>query len=321
MKRRILLSIFIIAMIIFTFNPPLFAESKDLKIAMILWRGETDAERGLKDGLKELGYSVKYTVLDAKQKKSNLGSILRQQLNPDNFDYVYTFGTTVSKQTKKYLNERVPHVFNIVSDPVRAGLVNSLDASGGNICGVKSGVELSLQIKSAKKIIDFKKLGIIFNSREKNSNIALNELIELSSQLNFEVIKLRSPPARNRLEWNLQRLIDNSVKVDAVYLPSDSYVISKAKYISDQLKLANVKSIGAVKTYIKKGALLGSVADYYMLGKKAAKIVDKHQKGKQFHSIFVEVPENPKLVINTTTSKMLDFNIPESVLENAVIIK
>ena len=321
MKMRISLSIFIMFVIVFTFFHPLFAESKELKVAMILWRGETDAERGFKDGLKELGYSVQYTILDAKQKKSNLGNILRKQLNPDNFDYIYTFGTTVSKQTKSYLNGRAPHVFNIVSDPVKAGLVKSLAASGGNISGVKSGIPLNLQIESAWKIINFKRLGVIFNSREKNSNIALNDIINISGQLGFEVVKLRSPPARNRLEWNMQRLIDGSVKVDAVYMPSDSYVISRAKFIADQLKLANVKSIGAVKTYIKKGALLGSVADYYMLGKKAATVIDIHNKGKRLNSIPVQVPENPKLVVNATTSTMLGFNIPEKVLKNAVILK
>lgn len=35
------------------------AGSKDLNIAMILWRGETKAEQGFKGGLKELGYTAR----------------------------------------------------------------------------------------------------------------------------------------------------------------------------------------------------------------------------------------------------------------------
>ena len=31
------------------------AGAKDLKIAMVLWRGETDAEKGFRQGLKDLG--------------------------------------------------------------------------------------------------------------------------------------------------------------------------------------------------------------------------------------------------------------------------
>lgn len=58
------------------------AAEKQLKVAMILWRGETDAEKGFRDGLKELGYSVRYTTVDGKQNKAKLGQILREQLQP-----------------------------------------------------------------------------------------------------------------------------------------------------------------------------------------------------------------------------------------------
>jgi len=321
MKMRISLFVFILLIFIFAFPNFPFAAGNNLKIAMILWRGETLAEKGFKDGLKEFGYSVEYKILDAKQKKSAVGTILRQELNPENFDYIYSFGTTVSKQAKKFLNGRVPQIFNIVTDPVKAGLVKSLEASEGNICGVKLGIPLYLQIENALKIIDFKRLGFLFNSREKNSDILLKELISISNDLNFKVVLLRSPPARKRLEWNLQRLIDKTVVVDAVYLPTDSYIVSRAKFVANKLKIANIKSIGAIKKVISEGILLGSVADYYDLGKQAAKIVDSHQKGKRLNRIPIEVPENPKLVINTTTSRTLDFDIPESALQNAVTLK
>ncbi len=66
--------------------------------------------------------------------------------------------------------------------------------------------------------------------------------------LNFEVVKLRSPPVQRRLEMNLQRILDGSVKLDAVYLPSDSYIASNAKTIASALNTAGVRSVGAVKT-------------------------------------------------------------------------
>ena len=320
-KTGISLLISLLLVTISTFINPHFVAANDLKIAIILWRGETDAEKGFKEKLKELGYSVQYTTLNANQKKSQVGNILRKQLKPDDFDYVYTFGTTVSKLTKNFLKGRAPQIFNIVTDPVKAGLVNSLESSGSNICGVKLGIPLDLQIKNALEIIHFKKLGFLFNSREKNSNILLRELIQLSRQFDFKVIKLRSPPARKRLEWNLQRLIDKKVDVDAVYLPSDSYVVSRAKYVANQLKVANIKSIGAIKKFIKEGILLGSVADYRSLGKQAAMIIDRNQKGKKLENIPIPVPKNPKLVINSATSAALGFTISEDVLKNAVLLK
>jgi ABC-type uncharacterized transport system substrate-binding protein len=58
------------------------ASAKDLKIAMILWRGETEAEKGFQRGLKEFGYSVQYTVMNAGQDRTELGRLLRENLEP-----------------------------------------------------------------------------------------------------------------------------------------------------------------------------------------------------------------------------------------------
>ncbi|MFQ5936416.1 MAG: hypothetical protein ACE5LB_08420, partial [Acidiferrobacterales bacterium] len=48
------------------------AGGKELNIAMVLWRGETEAELGFKEGLQELGYSVRYTILNAGQDRAAL---------------------------------------------------------------------------------------------------------------------------------------------------------------------------------------------------------------------------------------------------------
>ena len=58
------------------------ASAKNLRVAMVLWRGETDAEKGFKDGLKELGYSAQYVVMNAGQDRAELGRLLREDLKP-----------------------------------------------------------------------------------------------------------------------------------------------------------------------------------------------------------------------------------------------
>lgn len=109
----------------------LMASDKTLHIALIVWRGETEAEQGFKDELKALGYSVRYTVVNAEQNQKVLGQLLQHDIVPNlsNFDYIYTFGTTVSKRTKAVIKNEIPHVFNVVTDPVGAGIVESLQTS------------------------------------------------------------------------------------------------------------------------------------------------------------------------------------------------
>ena len=65
------------------------------------------------------------------------------------------------------------------------------------------------------------------------------------------MIDLRSPPAQEMLQENLQKVIDESIIVDAIYLPSDSFLASNAKLIGSSLRTAKVKSIAATKRFNK----------------------------------------------------------------------
>jgi ABC-type uncharacterized transport system substrate-binding protein len=322
MKNTVFRLLFLCLVVLLVSSSSLLASEKSLKVAMILWRGETRAESGFKDGLKELGYSAEYIIINAGQDIKKLG-VLLSKLKPkfDEFDYIYTFGTTVSRRTRVIVNDRVPQIFNVVTDPVRAGIVQSMESSGGNISGMSNAIPISVQIKSALEVIKFNKLGIFFNPREKNSMITRKKLYNVAKDLDFEVIDLRSPPVQKMLQENLQKLIDEPILVDAVYLPSDSFLVSNAKLIGSQLRTAKVKSIGAIKSFIENGALMGVVIDYYQLGRAVAKIVDRHQKGEKLQNIPIEKVEEPYLVINKTTSNILNIKISEAILKKATIVE
>ena len=165
-----------------------------------------------------------------------------------------------------------------------------------------------------------KKIGIFFNPREKNSMIIRNEFYNAAKAFGLEVIDLRSPPANKMLQNNLQKLINKSIQVDAVYLPADSFIVSNAELIASQLKRAKIVSIGATRKFIEHGVLMGFVINYYQLGKAAAKIVDRHQKGEMFQTIPIEGGKNPYLVINKTTCDLLNIPISDAVLKEAILI-
>jgi putative tryptophan/tyrosine transport system substrate-binding protein len=299
------------------------ASAKDLKIAMILWRGETEAEKGFQQGLKEFGYSVQYTVMNAGQDRTELGRLLREELNPkpNNFDYIYVFGTTVASATRSIVQDKVPQIFNIVADPVGAGLVQSVESSGGNIAGVTNEIPLSLQLQTALKIVPFKRLGLLFNPREKNSMLVRDKISAVATRSRFEVVDLRSPPAQEMLQENLQKLRDKSIAVDAVYLPPDSFLISNAQLIGSELRAAKIKSIASVETFIEKGALLGLVSNYSELGKAAAMIIHRNQQGTKLKDMPVQAAKKPLLMMNKATSRALNLNIPEDLLKKAVIVE
>ncbi len=292
---------------------------KELKIALILWRGVTKAEVSFKNTLKILGYKVKYTMYNAQNQRYKFPDVLRR-INFSKYDYIYTFGTTASQLTKRLLDNKVPQIFNIVSAPVMANVVDSMNGSSENIAGVSNQVPLELQIKTALSVIKFKRLALFFNPREQNSMIIRSKLIHLGEKYNFEVISLRSP-IKEMLKENVKKLTTKSVAVDAVYLPADSFIVSNAKFIGEELRKAKIKSIGAIQEYVEQGALMGTVTDYTKLGEMAASIIHQHKNGTKLEDIPVKFQKNPFIVLNKTTCDILEIELDQRILDQAIIIK
>lgn len=287
------LSVLSIVLILFSCAP------KNPNIALITWRGVTTAEQGFMDGLSELGHEVNIKQFDAGQDKEKLQTILENELLPnlESYDIVYTFGTTASVLVKAAIQNRVPQIFNIVTDPVKSGLVKSLEKPGGNISGVSNFISLELQIENAKSVFDFTKLAVLYNLAEENSKIILEKLKTISG---IEIIPVPTDPNEEALATALKTLTDKTIEIDAVYLPTDSYIVSNAEMIVSALNDTEIKSIGGIKKYVEAGAVVGTVADYYDLGKTAAGICDKILKGEKAENISIQRPENPKMLTQDT---------------------
>ena len=255
--KKIFCLVLVLLVVLSYFNISLYSKNKELKIAMILWRGETKAEKGFKKGLKELGYTVKYSIFNADQKKKKLVKILKTEIESkiNDFDYIYSFGTTASLATKLQIQNRIPHIFNIVSFPVKAGIVKSIKLSGENISGVSNNISLRVQIKTALEVFSFKKIGFFFNPKERNAEIIYRKLKNIAKDFNFKLVEFQCSPESKHLENKLQKIISKSIIIDAVYLPMDSYVISNSLLIGEQLRIAKIISAPPRTTRIIRSKL------------------------------------------------------------------
>lgn len=293
----------------------LFAGERQLNIAMLLWRGETQAELGFRERLKELGYAVDYDEFDLGQDLKKLGLALNEiSSDIEKYHYVYTFGTTVSRRAKVVIQQRVPQIFTAVTDPVGAGIVDSLAAPGQSIGGAMDKVPIAMQVREMLEVLPVEKLGFFFNPREKNSMLVRHELYRLAERHNIVVTDFRCPPQGTLLEDNLKRLVENPGLVDAVFMPSDSYLASRSDYIADKLIDARVVSFGSLKEFIESGLLMGVVIDYHRLGRAVAEVLDRHQKQGSFFDIPIVQPDEYEWLVNSRTQRLLGVSLPAEVL-------
>jgi len=282
------------------------AEEKPLKIALILWRGETEVEKGFRDGLKELGYTATYTAFNADQNPKKLSGLLKS-FNPLDYQYLYTFGTSVSLKVKNDFQGVTPQVFAAVLYPVTSGLVQNLARPGVNISGSSHFIPVEKQIETAYRLLEFSNLGVFYNPNEANSVESVRQIRNTAQKLGFSLKPYPVKPKTDRMGKYLRLIEKDILDVDAVYLPSDSYIISESRNIANALERAKIPGFAAVEECVKNGVLFGLTTSYYDLGKATAAIIDQREKGKALSAIPVSLPSQTYLLINKTTARSLEF--------------
>lgn len=286
------------------------------KALFIYWRGMTDCGKGLKSGLKELNIDLDIHEFDAEQDVGKLHTFL-STLDEKSYAFIYTFGTTASLVVSRQI-KHTPILFGIVTNPVKSGLIKSWESSGNNITGVSHAISYRDQVEFILRLGNLKKIGMIFNAKEQNSQIANEELKALFQQKNIPFVSI---PVSSKIEIDgaVSQLI--SKKADLVYLPSDSFIVVHSKEIITRLNRSNVATYGALEEFIANGAMIGVVSSYEKVGRELSKMAQKVLEGKSPSAIpSIVLPFDDQTVfINGQTVKSIGATIPFDILRTANI--
>ncbi|MDR2735765.1 MAG: hypothetical protein LBB20_02935 [Puniceicoccales bacterium] len=279
---------------------------KDLTIFVITWRGETEAELGFFDRLKELGYDAKYIVFDAGKSAKSLKKFLSTGITTDRIDYVYTFGTVTSLMVSEKLNNSIPHVFNIVSFPEKCGLINSnSEYNGGNLSGVKCSVSIESQINNAVKFLKFKKLGVFVSTKEQSCVDSYYQIVESSKNFGFVVQRIDVNKGKDLMSIIFDMKTNRAMyKVDALFLTASSLFASNIKEIVAMANELKIPLIAETEEMVAGGALMGTTPDYNMAGRTAADIIEINQFGVKMGYIPVKRTAT-HICVNRETMKAL----------------
>ena len=284
------------------------AESR-LTVAMVTWRGETKAEKGFVDGLAKSPWQVSYLKFHANQDRKKLSRLIAQ-IQTASVDLIYVFGTTATQMVLSRIKD-TPVVFNIVNRPVAAGIIDSWEHSGNNATGASNQVPVHHQLKALKKIINYKKLGVIYNPLEQNAVIQMDIVKRLESDLGFE-LKAYHVSRKSDVPKVIPHL---QGAVDAVYLPADSMIKSLGGIITSKINAYRIPSLSAIENMVlDDGVLLGLVPDYYQLGRLASAKAIQIFMGKKPTEIPSSTLDYFHISVNLITAQKIGVQIPISIL-------
>lgn len=308
---RALMACMAVFCMLFTSQEVRSAEEKS--VLMVLWRGVTTVEEAFRARLAEQGYAVTYTEVLSRQDRGVLGERLRAlqgDIAVGKFQIIYCFGTTACQMTVQVVRGVVPVLFVNVFDPVGAGLVNSIKSPGGNVTGVTIGVPVSVQLDALSRLVPMKRLFLLFNARESNANLFADQVRAWAGPSGIEIIERRVAPGTDALERALTSIMSGEIIADALFIGTDSYLISQAADIHQAIG-SKIPLLSSGEDPVRKGWLATWAPLAEDIGQAAAGMALAVFKGQDASAMPVVLPGS-HLVVSRSAAEVHRTKIPES---------
>ncbi|WP_125152022.1 ABC transporter substrate-binding protein [Clostridium rectalis] len=300
---------------------------KDIKkigIAQIVEHPALDSTRkGFIQALKDNNYiDGKNIIIDYQNAQGDNATIqtIAEKFVNDNEDLILAIATPAAQaayNSTKNANKDIPIVMTAVTDPVKVGIVKSLDKPGTNVTGTSDAAPIDVQLKLIKKVIpSSKKIGILYNTSEVNSEIQVEEAKKNASIFGMEIVA-QGITAENEISQSLQSILG---KIDVLLTIKDNMIASAMTTITKQSYEKNIPVIGTESAHVKGGALITDGIDFEKLGYETGLKAVEILKGKKPSEIPIEIQKESSVVINKESLNKLNIKLPKDIYSKAKVI-
>lgn len=297
------------------------SENKEVKIGIvqIVEHPALDSAReGFLDTLKKNGYeegkNLKVDYQNAQGDQSVLQSIA-QKFASSKYDLILAIATP-SAQVMASATKDIPILITAVTDPVEAKLVNSMEKPGTNVTGTTDMNPLKEQFDLLKKLVpQAKKVGVIYNAGEVNSQVQVRMAKDVAKNLGIELIEATVTTSADVLQAS-QSLVG---KVDAIYVPTDNMVVSAAQSVVQVANKNKIPIIAGESSVVDKGGLATIGINYNNLGKQTGEMALKVLKGSKPQDMAIESQKQFDTVFNKETLTLLGIKLPDDLAKIAIV--
>ncbi|MGZ9584825.1 ABC transporter substrate-binding protein [Paenibacillus marinisediminis] len=274
-----------------------------------------EARKGFIAALKDAGYvegeNLEIDFQNAQNDQNNAATIA-QKFASDGKDLILAIATP-SAQTAAQNIKDVPILFTAVTDPLGAGLVQSIEKPGMNVTGTTDlhpeAVSKLMEFIS-KNVKDVKAVGIMANEGEQNTLTNLKQAEDALVKLGIKVVKA---PVSNSSE--VKQAAESLIgKVQAIYVPSDNTIVSALNAVIGVANENKIPLFVAEKDSVKAGGVASYGFEYYDLGYTTGKMaVEILKDGKKPADMAVRIPETLDLALNMKAAADQGFEVTDAI--------
>ena len=280
-------------------------------------KNDVETFDGFRDKLAALGYADGTDVEFRYNGPTGPGDKLvtaAEEMVRSGVDLIFASGTpaAVAATTAADGKDTVV-VFGPVSNPVGAGIVETLRRPGGHVTGVTLPKSAS---KRMKWLIDIapntKAILIPFNPDDKSSVSSMELARAAAKTLGVEVL----PHAVQNIDA-VDKLIGNfPASADSIFLPRDSMISGRVVEITAAATAQGLPLSAPGLKHVGKGGLVSYGFAHYEVGERAAELADKIFRGASPADLPVETASS-FLAINLKTAEAIGLPIRKDHLKQA----
>ena len=247
-----------------------------------------------------------------KEDNCNLDSSVMQQIIADfiadEVDLMVGVATPVAMMMQGMTEENgIPVVFAAVSDPVGAGLVESLEAPGANITGTSDYLDTAAVLNLIFAADpDAKKIALLYNPSEDASTAPIAAAKEILGEKGVEVKEYMGSNVSEVMQAADAIVGD---EMDAVFTPTDNTIMSAELSIYEKLADAKIPHYTGADSFALNGAFLGYGVDYANLGRETGDMIAEILlNGAKPAETAVKTFDNGTATVNTETCEAIGFD-------------
>jgi putative ABC transport system substrate-binding protein len=287
----------------------------------------TDSPRAeaIRRALRELGYiegqniAIEYRYAEGKNDRL---PGLATELARLKVDVIVVAGGGNWVQAAKDATKTITIVMvGVGTDPVKAGLVESLARPGGNITGITNinpelgGKRLELLKEAVAKLA---RVAVLYDPAAPGIVLEVKEVLPVAAR----ALKLTLQPLEVRSADDFEKVFAalNKQRPDGLYVLGGVLMRNNEKRIADLALKSRLPSMYFRREFVDAGGLISYGADEADSYRRVAYYIDKILKGAKPADLPVEQPTKFEFVINLKTSKQIGLTIPPDLLARATKI-
>lgn len=245
---------------------------------------------------------------------------IAEKFTSDNVDLILAIATPSAQaayNATQKANKDIPIVITAVTDPIKAGIVKSMEKPETNVTGTSDAAPMDAQFELIKKIIpSSKNIGIVYNTSEVNSEVQVEQAKSKATKYGFKIIE-QGITSENEIPQALDSILG---KIDLLFVIKDNMVASAMPTVTNKCFAKNIPVIGSESAHVKAGAVATEGIDYYKLGYETGVKAVQILKGKKPSEIPVETQKESSIIINKDAAEKLKITIPKEISSKAEII-